>query len=96
MINRLTLALGALVVALAAGWAIYHLNARNAALRADLRAAEATVQNYRDAARVLTSQIKAERERNAALEATIDDLSTLPGADDALSDYGRAVLDRVR
>lgn len=93
---RLSLILGALAAALGAGWLIYHLTTRNADLREDLRGAEETIENYREAARVTNAQIEAERARTAALEATIDELSKLQGADDALSDYGRAVLDSVR
>ena len=96
MVTRLPLILGALAAALGAGWLIYHLTTRNAALRADLRGTEATIENYREAARVANDQLRAEQARNAALEARIDEFAGLEGADDALSDYGRAVLDSVR
>ncbi|MAM60874.1 DUF2570 family protein [Maritimibacter sp. UBA3975] len=94
--TRLTLILGALVAALVAAGVIWRLSDRNADLRAENKAQAATIRNHEEAARVLNDVLRNERRIREDLETALSETENLEGADDALSAYGRAVLDRVR
>jgi pantothenate synthetase len=93
---RLSIILGAVIAALVAGGVIWHLSERNADLRAENREQAATIRNHEEAARVLNDVLRNERRIREDLETALSETENLEGADDALSPYGRAILDRVR
>ncbi|MBV7408782.1 hypothetical protein [Maritimibacter sp. DP1N21-5] len=98
--NRLTLILAALGLALAAvgggTWWVMSLRQDVAQLTRERDAALRTIEAHEEAARVLDAHIKFQTAERQRWEQIAKDLETMEGADEPLSDYGRAVLDRVR
>ncbi|MBV7408212.1 hypothetical protein [Maritimibacter sp. DP1N21-5] len=98
--SRLTFILAALGLALAAAaggtWWILSLRQDVADLTRERDAALRTIEAHEEAARVLDAHIQFQTAERQRWEQIAKDLDNMEGADAPLSDYGRAVLDRVR
>lgn len=94
MIGRLLLTMATLCVVL--GAVAWGQRAQLAAARREVAALQAEAAQARLAADVLDAHLRRVDQERATLQASIEELSRLEGANAPLSPYLRAVLGRVR